>query len=267
MKYHFFSQILSFCIAIENRFNLSNLPVKSRYEVLDFVQNSENELFSKKITNVFLKISEKTNFWLDLQSETEILYFIFGNLFDFTMVLKFEELLKITSTIHLINNEDSMLLINLEKMMDFYNFENKDKLTLLIAASLCQIGKLCIPFSLINKKSTLEDWEYEEIKSYPYYTKKVLSNIMGFNDISSWASKVQEKPNGEGYPLGLESKDLSLKDRLLAVVNSFSALTSKRSYREAYSKEKAISILKDSAKNDESYDLSIIEDLEKVFRV
>jgi HD-GYP domain-containing protein (c-di-GMP phosphodiesterase class II) len=254
-----FSQILSISIAIENRFNLSTIKVKDRISVLSFIENSRNELFSKKLTEIFLKISQKTSFWLDLQNETEILYFIFGSLHDFTTTLTFEELYKITSSFYLINNVESKLLINLEKLMDFYNFEHKDKFTLLISASLCNIGKLCIPSSIINKKTKLEEWEYEEIKAYPYYTKKVLSNIMGFDDIASWASKVQEKPNGKGYPFCLEAKDLSLKDRLLSVVNSFSALNSDKVYRKAYNKDESIRILKEG-----SYDLSIIEDLEKV---
>ncbi|MGB7403512.1 MAG: HD domain-containing phosphohydrolase [Arcobacter sp.] len=254
-----FSQILSISISIENRFNLSTIKVKDRSSVLFFIENSKNELFSKKLTEIFLKISQKTSFWLDLQNETEILYFIFGNLHDFTTTLTFEELYKITSSFYLINNVESKLLVNLGKMIDLYNFEHKDKFTLLISASLCNIGKLCIPSSIINKKTKLEEWEYEEIKAYPYYTKKVLSNIMGFDDIASWASKVQEKPNGKGYPFCLEAKDLSLKDRLLSVVNSFSALNSDKVYRKAYSKTEAIRILKEG-----SYDLSIIEDLEKV---
>lgn len=254
-----FSQILSISIALENRFNLSAIKVKDRISVLSFIENSKNELFSKKLTEIFLKISQKTSFWLDLQNETEILYFIFGSLHDFTTTLTFEELYKITSSFYLINNVESKLLINLEKLMDFYNFEHKDKFTLLISASLCNIGKLCIPSSIINKKTKLEEWEYEEIKAYPYYTKKVLSNIMGFDDIASWASKVQEKPNGKGYPFCLEAKDLSLKDRLLSVVNSFSALNSDKVYRKAYNKDESIRILKEG-----SYDLSIIEDLEKV---
>lgn len=254
-----FSQILSISIALENRFNLSAIKVKDRISILSFIENSKNELFSKKLTEIFLKISQKTSFWLDLQNETEILYFIFGSLHDFTTTLTFEELYKITSSFYLINNVESKLLINLEKLMDFYNFEHKDKFTLLISASLCNIGKLCIPSSIINKKTKLEEWEYEEIKAYPYYTKKVLSNIMGFDDIASWASKVQEKPNGKGYPFCLEAKDLSLKDRLLSVVNSFSALNSDKVYRKAYNKDESIRILKEG-----SYDLSIIEDLEKV---
>ncbi|WP_428026636.1 HD-GYP domain-containing protein [Arcobacter sp.] len=258
------SQILSLSITIENRFDLSQLAVKDRAEVIEFVKSCQNELFSKDLVDIFLLISERINFWLDLQNENEILYFIFANLYDFTITLKFEELLKITSSIFELTNKESKLLINLEKMIDFYKFEHKDKFTFLIAASLCGIGKLCIDPQIINKKTELEKWEYEDIKSYPYFTKRVLTNIMGFDDISSWAIKIQERQNGKGYPFSLKGKDLSLKDRLLAAVNSFSALTSNKVYRKAYSKDEAISILKNSAEVDDCYDLSIIQDLEKV---
>ncbi|WP_419764828.1 MAG: HD domain-containing phosphohydrolase [Arcobacter sp.] len=258
-----FSQILSFAIALENRFNLSIIDTKGRANVTNFVKSSENELFSKIITDIFLEISQKCSFWLDLQNENEILYFIFSNLHDFTITLKFEEVLKICSNLYFINNSDSLLLSYVEQMSDFYKFEHKDKFTFLIAASLCKIGKLCVPSSIIDKKSTLDEFEYDEIKSYPYYTNKVLSNIMGFSDINSWAIKIQERVDQNGYPYSLAAKDLSLKDRLLAILVIYDALRLNKTYRSAYTHEESIDILKDLAKQGK-IDISIVEDINVV---
>ncbi|PLY11346.1 MAG: phosphohydrolase [Arcobacter sp.] len=255
-----FSQILSFAIALENRFNLSSINTKERTELINFVKSSENELFSKKITDIFLEISQKCSFWLDLQNENEILYFIFGNLYDFTLTLKFEEVLKICSDLYFINNSDSHLLSYVEQMSDFYKFEHKDKFTLLIAASLCKIGKICISSSIIDKNSALDEFEYEEIKAYPYYTNKVLSNIIGFSDINSWAIKVQERVDKSGYPYSLAAKDLSLKDRLLAILVIYDSLRINKVYRKAYSHQESLDILKDLAKQGK-IDISIVEDI------
>ncbi len=72
------------------------------------------------------------------------------------------------------------------------------------------------------------------MKTYPYYTKKILANLMGFNDISNWASRAQERVDGQGYPYKFSGKDLSLKDRLMAVLNVYQSLTIKKSYRNKY---------------------------------
>jgi HD-GYP domain-containing protein (c-di-GMP phosphodiesterase class II) len=259
------SQILSFAMAIENKFDLSSLNAKSRPEVTKFVENNKEKLFSKEIVEIFLEISSKISFWLDLNNENEILYFIFANLHDFTTVLKFEDLLKITSKIYLVSNENPKLIEYSEKMVDFYKFEHKDKYTFLIATTLCKIGKLFIPLEIINKSSALEDYEYEEVKSYPYYTNKVLNNIMGFNDINSWASKVQERCNNEGYPLEIGAKDLSLKDRLIAILIAYDSLKTANSYRSGYSHEKSIEILKEMAKKGQ-LDSSIVEDVNNILK-
>lgn len=259
------SQILSIAISIENKFNLSKVDSKIRVEVVEFVKKSEDNLFSKELVQIFLEISSKVSFWLDLQNENEMLFFIFTNLHDFTITLKFEELLEITSKIYSISNENSELLKYSEKMADFYKFEHKDKYTFLIASTLCKIGKLYIPLEIINKSSSLEDYEYEEIKSYPYYTNKVLSNIMGFSDINSWATKVQERCDSQGYPLGLGAKDLSLKDRLLGILVAYDSLRNIKTYRKAYSHKRSIEILKEMAREGK-IDSSIVEDLNNALK-
>lgn len=114
---------------------------------------------------------------------------------------------------------------------------------------------------IINKKESLDKDEYEIIKSYPYYTKKILSNIMGFNDIVSWAFKIQEKVDSSGYPFGLEAKDLSFKDRVLAILIAYDALRSKKIYREAYSHKESIDILNSTS----GLDKAIIKDIESFF--
>lgn len=95
----------------------------------------------------------KISFWLDLESENDILYFIFGSLHDFTTVLTFEQILEISSFIYNTLNPNSDLLEITLKACDIYSFEHKDKLTFLIAASLQNIGKACIPTSILNKKA------------------------------------------------------------------------------------------------------------------
>jgi|GEM_PF-834147 len=258
-----FSRILYFSHTLDEKFDLSKKDIQNRKDIICFVKGNKNTLFDENISKIFLSISSKIEFWLDIQNESDILYFIFNNLHDFTTALNFEDVLNITTTFLNIVDKDSRLIYNCKKMCEFYKFEHKDQYTFLISASLCKIGKLLIPLHILEKKDKLTINEYEEVKSYPYYNKKILSNIMGFNDIALWSSKIQESLDESGYPYNLSAKDMSLKDRLLGTLNIYTSLTQKKNYRPAYSHIEAIDILKDMS-NNKKIDSSIIKDIDVV---
>ena len=155
------------------------------------------------------------------------------------------------------------LLTISEKMTSFYHFEHKDTQTFLLAASLCKVGKLLIPDEVLSKNATLTYDEYEIVKSYPFYTNKILTNIMGFADISVWASRTQECIDSNGYPSGLDGKDLSLKDRLLSVLVVYYALCNNQPFRDAYTHHEAITMMKEMALKNK-IDKAIVEDLQNV---
>ena len=244
-----FSQIISFSHLLDEKFDLSNEDIKNRKKIDSFVEENKDILFSEDIAQRYINISRSTDFYLDMQSENDNIYFIFSTLHDFTITPTFEEVLDYISIFDSLDLENRDFLIKCSKMCDYYNFDHKDKQTFLIAASLHNIGKLAIPQNILNKTSKLKDEEYEIIKAYPYYTKKILNNIMGFNDISKWASRFQECLDGSGYPSRLSAKDLSLKDRLMAVLNVYQALRTKKAYRDEHMHEDSIKIMLELANN------------------
>lgn len=251
-----FLEIISFSSDLDKRFSLGIDNIENRINAKKFIEENNPKL---------KEISNQVSFFLDLLNENDILMFIYASLDDFTTILDFEEILKITTVFHKIVNPNSNLLLLCEKITKEYDFEHKDKQTFLIANSLQNIGKLIISSKILNKKEPLTSNEYEIIKAYPYYSKKILNNIMGFNDIAVLASKIQERVDGNGYPLGLSAKDLSLKDRLMNTLNVYNALKEPRVYRTAFSHEKAIEIMKDEAK-DGKLDVSLVEDFDKFFK-
>ena len=259
-----FSQFIAFADIIDSTFNFSNGNIENREKIINFVKTNELKLFSSDIVECFIEFCNFESFWLDLQNEQEMITYIFSSLFDYTKALDFEELLSLTSIFYNIQEKDSNFLVNCEKVADFYNFDHKDKQTFLLAASVANIGKFLVPQNLIEKKNILEAEEYIQIKSYPYYTKKILSNIIGFSDICTWASRVQEFIDGSGYPYSLEGKDLSLKDRLLCIVNIYSSLTTKKSYRDSFNNNQSFEIL-DSFAKEGKIDKAIAEDFKIIF--
>ncbi|RXJ89212.1 phosphohydrolase [Arcobacter sp. CECT 8983] len=260
-----FSQFIYFANNIDTKFDLSKTLIENRTKILAYIKENENILFSSDLVECFEEFAQNQSFWLDLQNENELLTFIFSTLHDKTIVLDFEELLEISSIFTLLTNEDLNIIENASKVAQFYNFEHKDKQTFMIAASLCNIGKLYIDENILNKENTLTKNEYEKVKAYPYYTKKILSNIIGFNDICSYAFKVQEQIDSKGYPFNLEAKDLSLKDRCLSLTNIYTSLRSNKSYRKAYSKNEAFNILEEMAK-EKRVDITIVNDFKEIFK-
>jgi HD-GYP domain-containing protein (c-di-GMP phosphodiesterase class II) len=150
-------------------------------------------------------------------------------------------------------------------MADFYNFEHKDKITFLIAASMLNFGKLSISNSIIEKTTSLDTEEYDDLKANVYNNKKALSSIYGFEDISKWASKHHEMLNSNGYPYSIGANELSLKDRLMGCLNIYNALTSIKVYRKEYSHSQAIDIMYEMATNNE-IDLAIVNDINTQFK-
>lgn len=255
--------IIKFSSSLDRTFNLANNDIKNRFSCIEFVKENKDN-YSKEIVESFLKISSNISFFLDIQSENEIINFIYSNLSDFTTILDFEEIVKLSVIFHNLENKDSQILQRASLLADEFEFEHKDKQVFLISSLLQNIGKLAIPSSVLNKKEKLLKEEYELIKSYPYYTKKILNSIMGFADISSLASKVQERVDGSGYINAFLGKDLSFKDRILACLVIYSALREKRAYRNEFTHKEAIEIMKTKANNGK-IDKSIVEIFEKIY--
>lgn len=262
-KIPLFSQFIACADIIDSKFSLENPNIENRKEIITFLKKNENRLFSTDIVECMCEFSEQTSFWLELQSEHDILTYIYKILNDYSCVKTFEELLSMSSIFTKMIDGNLELLTISEKMTAFYHFEHKDTQTFLLAASLCKVGKLLISDEVLNKNSTLTYDEYEIIKAYPFYTNKILTNIMGFNDIATWASRIQESNDSKGYPFGLDGKDLSLKDRLLSTLVVYHSLCTNQPFRDAYTHQEAITMMKEMALKNK-IDKAIVEDIQNV---
>jgi len=250
------AKIADFTHDLDEKFDLSKKQISNRRDIMNYLKSIDDT----ESKDIFFKISDSIDFWMDLQSESMMIQYIYSTLYDFTQVLTFEEVLKITTTFGSLENDIEPLLHYCEKMTQFYGFEQKDRLTFLIAASMANFGKLSVPSTILYKKEKLTDDEYELLKSNLYHNKNALKAIYGFNDIAKWATRHQEKLDGSGYPSKIKANDLSLKERLMAVLVTYDALRSKKVYRDSFSEEEAIKILFLMEK-DYHLDKAIIEDL------
>ncbi len=113
-----------------------------------------------------------------------------------------------------------------------------------IAGLLHDIGKIAMPKSILCKNGKLTDEEFMVMKSHPVRGEKIVINIKKLQMISEWVKAHHEKWDGTGYPDGLKGDQIPLPGRIIALADTYDAMTSTRPYRTALPHEVAINEIK-----------------------
>ena len=103
--------------------------------------------------------------------------------------------------------------------------------TLRIGGLFHDIGKIGIPDSILLKPDKLSDDEYSQIKNHPSIGAHILGSAEIFKDIIPIVKHHHERYDGNGYPSRLKGEEIPYIARIAAVVDTFDAMTSRRSYR------------------------------------
>lgn len=146
----------------------------------------------------------------------------------------------------------------------YYEFDDTSYWKMRIAADLHDIGKLAVPNVILDKPGKLNDKEFKVIQSHPFYTRKILEMINGFEDITNWASNHHEKLDGSGYPYGIAENKLDFNSRILACVDIYQALTEDRPYRRGMAHKDAVQIMETMAHN-HLIEPAVVEDINSIF--
>jgi len=109
------------------------------------------------------------------------------------------------------------------------------------AASLHDIGKIGVPDSILNKPGKLTDEEYSVIKKHSTIGSEILRKMNMIAYTSDIARHHHERYDGKGYPDGLKGSEISIGARIVAVADSYDAMSSKRVYRAPLDRDKIIS--------------------------
>ncbi len=115
---------------------------------------------------------------------------------------------------------------------------------LYIAGLVHDLGKVCVSLSILEKEGRLSDEEFEIMKTHVTHTYEIVHNYLDY-EIVEIAYRHHERLDGTGYPNLYTAQVLTLDQRILEVADVSSALLMKRSYKDAYSWEKSVSILTD----------------------
>jgi HD-GYP domain-containing protein (c-di-GMP phosphodiesterase class II) len=107
------------------------------------------------------------------------------------------------------------------------------------SALMHDIGKIGCVLNL-NKPGKLTQTEYEAFKMHPGYGRDILEPIKFLNPLIPGVHLHHERWDGRGYPLGLKGPDVPLMARIIAVADTYDAMTSDRAYRRALPHEVAV---------------------------
>ena len=122
------------------------------------------------------------------------------------------------------------------------------------SAPLHDVGKIMVSDTILNKPGKLTDEEFAIMKSHTTAGSKVISSAMSLVSDSGYLKEAKnlatyhhERWDGKGYPSGKAGEDIPLSARIMAVADVFDALVSRRSYKEPFTFEKAMEIIKEGA--------------------
>jgi diguanylate cyclase (GGDEF)-like protein len=126
-----------------------------------------------------------------------------------------------------------------------------------MCALLHDLGKIGVSSEILNKNGKLSEEDWEIIRQHPQLGASIISHVQNLVLCVPGILYHHEQYDGKGYPQGLKGEDIPLEARILAIADSFAAMTSERHYMIAMTYEKAINELK--SKSGTQFDPSLVE--------
>lgn len=255
-----------------------------KYDVSMVVNSEQKELYEalKDISASFLNENMSKNIYLEKNTyETDkskkILIFSMGILLTSFILLykgrknleekrKYEDLmLSLVSSLEAVNQFNDLETGNHIKRLNLYSELLANKLgcskkfyeEIGKVASLHDVGKIGIDRSILKKPGKLTEEEFKVIKEHPEIGYEIIKK----SGVSIMAENIaryhHEKWDGSGYPYGLKGLEIPLEARIVSVVDVYDALRQKRVYKDGFTHEKAIEIIR--SESGKSFDPNVVK--------
>jgi len=273
----FDSQLLFLADYLERQIDRNTYILHQDQVLCSQLKELADKQISSEIVDLFLEVSHREEFWLDLTSPRlyslllhhgpfQTIELDINNLVIFArllgMIVDFKS--PFTATHSSGVAQCSMLLAEMVGM-------SESEVNLMeIAGLLHDLGKLVVPNSILEKPAGLTHTEMAVIKQHTYYTFSILTTIAGLQMIAEWGAYHHERLDGKGYPFRREAHEMNLGARIMAVSDIFTALIEDRPYRKGMKTENINNILQEQASRgiqDPRIVKLLLENIEEVRRV
>jgi HD-GYP domain-containing protein (c-di-GMP phosphodiesterase class II) len=232
------SHLLHLADRIAVQINPRQEILSQKEEITQRIVAGSGEMFIPEQVEVFREASAKEVFWFDLISP-EVGKITQERLPLGDLVLGYEELPGLAELFRKIIDFRSRFTATHSSgvaaagvaLAAKSGFDEKGTDKMLLAGLLHDIGKLVVPAEILAKHAPLNTSDLAVIRKHPYYSAWILRDIEGFDEISLWAALHHERLDGSGYPYRPPTAELPDGARILAVADTFTALTEDRPYR------------------------------------
>lgn len=241
------ARIIHLADQLESRYNHTRPYFEQMNDLQEWVRGHRD--CSPDVADAFLEVSSREKFWLDFTC-TSLDWILKEIQPQMQATLTQQEVEQIANVFAAIIDSKSSFTYRhsrgvaelMERLAPMFLDSEEEIFQLRIAALLHDLGKLAVPQRILDKPGRLTPLEFERIKAHPYYTKFILSHVRGFEVIKEWAGNHHESVDGRGYPERRE--ELSVPERLMAVVDVYQALTEERPYRTPMTQSEALDVMK-----------------------
>lgn len=224
--------------------------------VLSTIKEHKSNLFPQNLIDVLDKLAKKEYFWLDAVSTPQMNTFTMklGHMpinFGLEQISEFARMFSyiIDFRSPFTATHSSGVTEAAASISRYMGLSPRECEMMRVAGFLHDLGKLSVPAEILNKPAGLTNDEVKIIRGHTYYTYHILDKIANLDVINTWASFHHEKLDGSGYPFHLEEKRLSIGSRIMAVADTFTAITEDRPYRKGMDKKSALKVLEGMAAN------------------
>ncbi|MCU7931075.1 MAG: HD-GYP domain-containing protein [Candidatus Thiodiazotropha sp. (ex Codakia rugifera)] len=122
--------------------------------------------------------------------------------------------------------------------------EKSEVARIALGGFLHDLGKISVPDATLKKPGRLSDEEYESIKNHPEVGARIVVGHPLAVLVKSAILHHHERPDGAGYPYGLDDGNLSVDSRIVSICDAFDAMTSTRPYRKGMSLDQGLKGIK-----------------------
>jgi putative nucleotidyltransferase with HDIG domain len=133
-----------------------------------------------------------------------------------------------------------------------------------VAALLHDVGKIGVDDRVLKKPGKLTDEEFDIMKQHPTKGANIMRPVAQLKDMIPGIELHHEQVNGHGYPYGLKGEEIPLMARIIAVADTFDAMTTNRPYQSAFDSEEALAMVRKLTGT--KFDPGVVEALDSVIR-